>query len=222
MSTTENLITTAPPELAASGTWVIDPGHAEVSFIGRHFGLTKVRGRFTGVSGEARIAESGSVDRDEHLRSEDLFDVANHPTATFRSTRIDSVGTSGTVTGDLTIAGVTKQVVLDVEFLGQARDPWDKQRPCRVQRVDAHQPRGLGADLEHGARSRGTPSLQGDRPRDRRRVDPDLIDVATGHRAGRRHIGASGRWPAAPLGDRGSSPPPASLTARPPRHQQRS
>lgn len=132
--------------LPAAGTWTIDPGHAEVGFVGRHFGLTKVRGRFTGVDGAVQIAdpiedstinvtidmttvESGSADRDEHLRSSDLFAVADHPTATFRSTHIDLTSpTSGTVTGELTIKGITRPVILVVEFLGQAVDPWDNQR----------------------------------------------------------------------------------------------
>src|SRR6516164_8906012 len=87
-------------ELPIPGTWEIDPGHTEVAFIGRHFMLTKVRGRYTGVSGAIRIAEepgdstvqvtidmtsvnSGSEARDDHLRSADLFDVANYPTARF-------------------------------------------------------------------------------------------------------------------------------------------
>lgn len=145
MTTTNQRSTDTAPALPAPGAWILDPGHADVSFVGRHFGLTKIRGRFTGVSGEVQIAEpitdstvavtidmasvdSGSSDRDEHLRSEDLFDVENHPTSTFRSTHIDVHGVTGTITGDLTIAGVTRPVVLDVEFIGQARDPWDNDR----------------------------------------------------------------------------------------------
>src|SRR3954449_8023960 len=92
-------------QLPAGGIWQIDPGHAEVGFVGRHFGLTKVRGRFTGVEGTVTIREpldlsevhvvidmatvsSGSQTRDDHLRSEDFFDVANHPQAVFRSTGV--------------------------------------------------------------------------------------------------------------------------------------
>src|SRR5690242_21345847 len=87
-------------ELPAPGRWQIDPGHTEVAFIGRHFMLTKVRGRFTGVSGVIEVAEqpgestvevtidtasveSGNQARDDHLRSPDFFDAADHPTATF-------------------------------------------------------------------------------------------------------------------------------------------
>ena len=132
-------------ELPAAGTWSIDAGHAELAFIGRHFGLTKIRGRFTGIDGTVQVAadptestvdvtidmasvESGSADRDNHLRSADFFDVDNHPTAHFRSTAIDFGGTRGTITGDLTIKGIIQPVVLDVEYLGYVRDPWDYDR----------------------------------------------------------------------------------------------
>jgi polyisoprenoid-binding protein YceI len=132
-------------ELPAAGTWAIDPGHAEVGFLGRHFGLTKIRGRFTRVAGTVQVAsepntstvevtiemasvESGSADRDNHLRSPDFFDVDNHPTAHFRSTAVTVEGTRGTVTGQLTIKGVTRPVVLDVDYVGYARDPWDNDR----------------------------------------------------------------------------------------------
>jgi polyisoprenoid-binding protein YceI len=132
-------------ELPAAGTWTIDPGHVEVGFIGRHFGLTKIRGRFTGVDGIVTVAsepaqstvevtidmasvESGSADRDDHLRSADFFDVEHHPLARFRSTAVSVDGTRGTITGDLTIKDVSRPVVLDVEYLGYARDPWDNDR----------------------------------------------------------------------------------------------
>jgi polyisoprenoid-binding protein YceI len=132
-------------ELLAPGTWTIDPTHAHVGFVGRHFGLSRVRGRFTGVDGAIHVAEnqedtdievtidmatvdSGSNERDEHLRSADLFDVERHSTATFRATRIETAGSAGKVTGDLTIKAVTRPVTLDVEYLGHARDPWNNER----------------------------------------------------------------------------------------------
>jgi polyisoprenoid-binding protein YceI len=131
--------------LPAAGTWEIDPGHADVSFVGRHFMVTKVRGRFTGVAGrvvvgdrieESRVevtidmatVESGNRTRDDHLRSADLFDVERYPTATFRSTSVSWHGASGTVHGDLTIHGVTRSVPLAVAFEGHARDPWGADR----------------------------------------------------------------------------------------------
>ena len=113
------------------GTWRIDPGHAEVGFVGRHFGLTKIRGRFTGVDGTVVVADdlsassvevridmasvdSGDRTRDDHLRSADLFDVAAHPTGTFRSTAVEVDGSTGRMSGDLTLKGVTRPVTLDV------------------------------------------------------------------------------------------------------------
>lgn len=132
-------------EVPPVGTWKLDPGHAEVGFVGRHFGLTKVRGRFTDVDARIVVADaiedstveveiamasvsSGDEARDDHLRSDDFFDVEHHPTATFKSTRISVTGRTGTVAGDLTIKGVTRPVTLDVEFLGHAVDPWDNER----------------------------------------------------------------------------------------------
>jgi polyisoprenoid-binding protein YceI len=132
-------------ELPAAGVWEVDPGHAEVAFIGRHFGLTKVRGRFSGVTGTITVAEaptesrvevtidmasvsSGNPGRDDHLRSSELFDVQHHPTATFRSSRLEISGASAIVTGDLTIKDVTRTVSLDVEYLGHAADPWGNER----------------------------------------------------------------------------------------------
>lgn len=132
-------------ELPTAGTWTIDPGHAEVGFVGRHFGLTKVRGRFVGVSGTVTVADaieasqivvdiemasvnSGDQSRDDHLRSPDFFDVEHHPKANFRSTGISSSGGKGTIAGELTIKGVTRPVVLHVEYLGHATDPWGGER----------------------------------------------------------------------------------------------
>ena len=132
-------------EVPAAGVWDLDPGHAEVGFVGRHFGLTKVRGRFTGVEGTATIGEAlaasrvdGTIDRasvstgdtgrDDHLRSGDFFDAANHPKATFHSTGLEVDGARATMPGELTIKGVTRPVVLDVEYLGYAADPWGNDR----------------------------------------------------------------------------------------------
>ena len=135
----------AGAELPASGRWQIDPGHTEVAFIGRHFMLTKVRGRFTGVTGTILVAdepgesavdvtidtasvESGSQARDDHLRSPDFFDVARHPTASFSGHAADWQGTRGLLSGELTIRGVTRPVTLQAEYLGHVADPWGGQR----------------------------------------------------------------------------------------------
>ena len=143
--TTSTTTTTTATTTLTPGTWRIDPGHADVGFVGRHFGLTKIRGRFTAVDGavvvhddlasstvEVRIdmasVDSGDRTSDDHLRSADLFDVAEHPTGTFRSTSIDVAGSSGRMAGDLTLKGVTRPVVLDVELLGVVTDPWGGRR----------------------------------------------------------------------------------------------
>lgn len=144
--------------LPAPGTWEIDPDHADVSFTGRHFMLTKVRGRFSDVNGVVVVAEdmrdsrvdvlinvasveSGSSARDEHLRSAELFDAARFPQATFRSTSVDWSQGGGVVHGELTIRGITREVPLDVSFVGYARDPWGGDRAVfsattRVNRED--------------------------------------------------------------------------------------
>jgi polyisoprenoid-binding protein YceI len=137
--------TIAGVELPATGSWIVDATHAEVAFVGRHFGLTKVRGRFTGIDGHVTIGddpadsgvevtidmasvESGSQVRDDHLRSADLFDVEHHPTATFRSSGLQMDGVNAVLDGELTIKGVTNPVRLDVEYLGHALDPWGDER----------------------------------------------------------------------------------------------
>jgi polyisoprenoid-binding protein YceI len=137
--------TLAGTELPAPGRWQIDPGHTEVAFIGRHFMLTKVRGRFTGVTGAITVAEqpgestaevtidmasvnSGSQARDDHLRSPDFFDVARHPTAAFTGRAAGWQGTRGQLAGHLTIRGATRPVTLQAEYLGHVADPWGGQR----------------------------------------------------------------------------------------------
>ncbi len=129
--------TTSTATLPKTGTYAIDPAHTEVGFIARHLIGTKVRGRFTDVSGTFTVAENpeestleavaqaasihtGQVQRDEHLRTNDFLDVANYPTLTLRSTGLKRVDdTHWAMTGDLTIRGVTKPVDFDVEFLGE-------------------------------------------------------------------------------------------------------
>jgi polyisoprenoid-binding protein YceI len=132
-------------ELPAPGRWQIDPGHTELAFIGRHFMLTKVRGRFTGVSGVIEVAEqpgdttvdvtidmtsveSGNEARDEHLRSADFFDVEHYPAATFSARASGWQGTAGVLAGELTLRGVTRPVSLEAEYLGYTADPWGGHR----------------------------------------------------------------------------------------------
>ena len=143
MTTTPTLSPTRTVDgvvLPGAGTWDIDPGHADVAFTGRHLMLTKVRGRFADVRGSITVAEdmndskvdvtigmasveSGNEARDEHLRSDELFDVERFPEATFRSVSVDWHGDGGVVHGDLTIHGTTRRVPLHVTFEGYVRDP---------------------------------------------------------------------------------------------------
>jgi polyisoprenoid-binding protein YceI len=122
------------PGLLHAAPWEFDPAHTGVHFKVRHLMISSVRGEFEKVSGkivydEADVTkstaditiETGSINtrvakRDEHLRSPDFLDVAKHPAITFRSKRVDKAGNGTlTMTGDLTIRGVTKEVVLTVE-----------------------------------------------------------------------------------------------------------
>ena len=133
---------------AATTTWQIDPNHSAAQFAVRHLGLSTVRGAFTKVTGTASFddkdvskssvdvtIDADSVDtrvagRDKDLRSDHFFDVAKYPTITFKSRKVEQVSPGKLkVTGDLTIHGVTKEVVLDVDGpSAPIKDPWGNQR----------------------------------------------------------------------------------------------
>lgn len=133
-------------DFPAPGSWKLDEGHANVGFVGRHFMLTKIRGRFRAVDATIHIGtdptdtrvsatintasvDSGDAARDDHLRSPDHFDIEQFPTATFESTRVEwDGGQHATLIGDLTIKGITQEVRLDVEYRGYARDPRGNDR----------------------------------------------------------------------------------------------
>jgi polyisoprenoid-binding protein YceI len=125
-----------------AGTWKLDPTHSELSFVVRHLKITKVRGVFetfdvtvvTSADDPFASTVEATVDvasvntkvgpRDEHLRSSDFFLVEQHPTMTFRSTGIEGDPDSGafTLSGELTLRGVTQPVVLTGEFEGVVTD----------------------------------------------------------------------------------------------------
>jgi polyisoprenoid-binding protein YceI len=146
MAETEGVRTINGVEAPAPGDWKFDPSHSEMAFIARYLMVTKVRGGFGEFSGTFHIAEvpeeswvdvtikadsidTGTADRDKHLRSADFLDVERFPELRFRSTKVELTGDMGLkVTGDLTIRDVTKQVVLDAEFQGMAKDPWGGTR----------------------------------------------------------------------------------------------
>lgn len=123
--------------------WQIDNVHSSIQFSVRHMMLAKVRGEFEKFSGTINLDEANpaasTVDvqieaasintreaqRDGHLRSPDFFDVATHPKLTFKSKRVDvKDGHHAVVVGDLTIRDVTKEVALDVEYMGQSKTPF--------------------------------------------------------------------------------------------------
>ena len=129
-----------------NGTYVLDNTHTEIGFVARHAMVTKVRGAFGDFSGTATTGanlENASInvdidvnsvdtrnaDRDNHLRSGDFFDVENYPKITFASTSVKAADAQTLqVTGDLTIKDVTKSVVIDFEFDGEAVDPFGNTR----------------------------------------------------------------------------------------------
>jgi polyisoprenoid-binding protein YceI len=155
---------TSPVSGISTGLWTIDPSHSEIGFSVRHLMVSKVKGRFADFEGTITIADDplassvqvsvdvSSIDtadakRDEHLRSSDFFDVAEHRTMTFSSTSVHEDGDDYLVTGDLTLHGVTRPVELHVELNGVSPDPWGNTRigfsaETEISRKD------FGVDLE--------------------------------------------------------------------------
>jgi polyisoprenoid-binding protein YceI len=132
---------TATPTLVPTGTWTVDQAHSKVGFAVKHMGIATVRGEFGEFEGTLEIGEdlstaraygivkAASVDtnqsqRDEHLRSPDFFDTATQPEIRFESTLIELADEDTyRITGDLTLHGVTNQVVLNAEIQGTETDP---------------------------------------------------------------------------------------------------
>jgi polyisoprenoid-binding protein YceI len=126
-------------------SWVIDNAHTHVGFSVKHMMVSTVRGHFktyggtvnldskdftrSKFQGEVEVAsiDTNNTDRDNHLKSADFFDAANHPKITFETTRIEPKGEGEfAVQGDLSIRGVTKPVTFTVEFHGTGKNPWGK------------------------------------------------------------------------------------------------
>ena len=136
------------PADAATSDWKIDPQHSSAQFSVRHMAISTVRGAFSKVTGtillddnditkstvdvtiDASTVDTREPDRDKDLRSDKFFDVAHYPSITFKSKRVQQVATGKLkVTGDLTIHGTTKEVVLDVEGpTASVKDPWGNVR----------------------------------------------------------------------------------------------
>jgi len=130
-----------------TGTYTPDASHSRIGFVARHAMVTKVRGHFTEYDGsghfdadtpenstleltiQATSIDTGNGDRDAHLKSNDFFDMDNHPTITFSSTDVEKVSDDVyRVTGDLTVRGTTKPVSIDFEYTGAAVDPFGNTR----------------------------------------------------------------------------------------------
>lgn len=131
----------------ANENWQVDGAHSAVNLTVRHMVISKVRGRFTKwdaklaldstdlarssveVEIDASSIDTGVADRDAHLRSPDFLDAQKYPKLRYRSRRVEGVAKDRLrVVGDLTIRDVTREVVLDVEYGGQGKDPWGNQR----------------------------------------------------------------------------------------------
>ena len=130
---TSILALTAPLALAQTSTWAIDPAHSEVDFTVRHMSVSNIHGRFGNLSGkilfneadvtkssvqvtiDATTVDTGVAMRDADLKSSNFFDTANFASAGFTSTSVAKSGSNLIVTGNLTLHGVTKPVVLNVE-----------------------------------------------------------------------------------------------------------
>ncbi|WP_339253405.1 YceI family protein [Sporosarcina sp. FSL W8-0480] len=127
-------------------TWKVDASHTSVGFSVKHMMVSKVKGSFSGVEGtlegnpedltgasinftiDASTINTNSVDRDNHLRSADFFDVENNPSITFVSTEIVKTGEGEyDITGDMTMRGVTKKVTFEAEYEGAGVNPWGVQ-----------------------------------------------------------------------------------------------
>jgi polyisoprenoid-binding protein YceI len=135
-------IATAPT--TSTTTWQIDPSHSVVEFSVRHMMFSTVKGRFTGVQGtildvaddptrssvqvtiDTSSVTTGDDNRDGHLRSADFFNVEQYPTVTFASRSIAGSRESFSVTGDLTINGITREVTLEATFNGSGTNPFGK------------------------------------------------------------------------------------------------
>ncbi|MFJ6648751.1 YceI family protein [Streptomyces sp. NPDC091290] len=136
------------PELAAlTGDYTIDPAHSTLGFVARHAMVTNVKGKFLDFSGSLHLdgtdpaastaslditmdsIDTGSADRDGHLKSADFFKTDEFPTMTFRSTKAEALGGEDyRITGDLTILGTTRPITIDLEFNGAAKDPFGNER----------------------------------------------------------------------------------------------
>ncbi len=141
------LVLTFSATSVLAGTYAVDPSHTYVGFAVKHMVISSVKGNFTSLSGgfvfdektdsiksanltiDGKSIFTSDAKRDEHLRSPDFLNTAKHPKITFKMKKSGSLGGNKMwITGDLTIVGVTKEIRLEGEFIGAAKDPWGNQR----------------------------------------------------------------------------------------------
>ena len=133
---------------ATADSYVIDTdrSHAAVTFRIKHLGFSWLNGRFDDFRGtftfdeknpensmvnveiETESVNTNNAERDKHLRGKDFFDVSKYPTATFKSTGVKINGDKAAITGNLTLHGVTKTIVIEAEAVGGGKDPWGGYR----------------------------------------------------------------------------------------------
>ncbi len=129
-----------------TGDYTLDVSHSRLGFTARHAMVTKVRGQFQDFAGTAHVdatdpaassvnvvlqvasVDTGSADRDGHLKSGDFFDAESFPEITFTSTSVERNGSDWNITGDLVIKGTTKSVTIPFEESGSAQDPFGNVR----------------------------------------------------------------------------------------------
>lgn len=135
----------ADPSRVAAGTYTVDNHHAQIQWTVSHFGFNDYFGIFGQPTGsltidpakpnDAKVSitlpvsdlATSRADLTKHMMSPDFLDAAKHPTATFVSTKVEANGTKAKITGDLTLLGVTKLVVIDATFVGAGNNPMNKK-----------------------------------------------------------------------------------------------
>ncbi|MFJ3197618.1 YceI family protein [Streptomyces griseoviridis] len=136
-----------PDQAALTGEYTIDPAHSTLGFVARHAMVTNVKGKFLDFTGSLHLdgsdpskstaslditmdsIDTGSADRDGHLKSADFFKTDEFPRMTFRSTAAESLGGDDyRITGDLEILGTSRPITIDLEFNGAAKDPFGNER----------------------------------------------------------------------------------------------
>lgn len=132
---------------ASAAEYKIDPAHSFIEFKTIHLGYSWLSGRFNKIDGtmnydpaagaagqkieltiDTASLDTNHAERDKHLRSADFFDVEKHPTATFTSTGFEGDENGGTLSGDLTLLGVTKPISFEIKKMGEGKDPWGGYR----------------------------------------------------------------------------------------------